>query len=139
MKTENKEEAKSLSIKNKIREILVNHSDNKNANDKIEVELLDLFHQTRFHPETFERVEKPDFYYMYEDHIDDSIEWGFSKEDIALGLLKQCKAYNNALTLDQLLERCKEMREGLIDLKDSINSGINKNDLKTLINQMIKK
>lgn len=30
-------------MKEKIREILVRHSDNKNANDKIEAELLDLF------------------------------------------------------------------------------------------------
>jgi hypothetical protein len=30
-------------MKDKIREILIKHSDNKNANDKIEAELLDLF------------------------------------------------------------------------------------------------
>ena len=30
-------------MKDKIREILVKHSDNKNANDRIEAELLDLF------------------------------------------------------------------------------------------------
>lgn len=40
-------------MKDKIREILVKHSDNKNANDNIEAELLGLFSVSKFDMEKF--------------------------------------------------------------------------------------
>lgn len=48
--------------------------------------------------EKWEEVEEPteDEMHAYEAHEDDDIEYGMSKEMIAHGSLKRCKAYNNA-------------------------------------------
>lgn len=58
-------------MKEKIREILVKHSDNKQANDRIEAELLDLFSvsERKYPDECIECGADEDYLQPYDDEL----------------------------------------------------------------------
>lgn len=98
MKTDNKEEAKRLVQSHQV--LITDKFDLTHKCLLIDdvYLLLEQISQDRFHPETFERVVKPSKKLM--------LKYGEVYYEI------QLKKWNdNTLTLDQLIERCKEMRE----------------------------
>lgn len=110
MKIDNKEEAKRMSDKAIVipfeggayvqRTVLMTASEDPLSDkERVIIHLFNLLqnNQLRFHPETFERVK----YEEGEPYIE--TEHG--------AYFLEPEQYNNALTLDQLVERCKEMRE----------------------------
>lgn len=120
MKTDNKEEAERLmdlempektTIKIDVLRIVIDMILNEQitygkACEMLTVLALNENNQLRFHPETFEEVKKPEDY-------DDYTNGNRGALLLVTNTFRQelIKEYNNALTFDQLIERCKEMRE----------------------------
>jgi len=106
MKTDNKEEAIKLKLLQRGFE-----KDKIINNRGLIGEVIEDCTSDRFDPETFDRVEKPEYY-------DDYINGDRGTLLLVTNTPRQelIKAYNNALTLPQLLERYKDM-SGLKDVK----------------------
>ncbi len=104
MKTDNKEEAKRFLENRKQWDGSVDHYEKgdfvQRTSDLMAFFHLDMMDKLRFNPETFERVEKPEGW----------VENVHSYSMIEANLFKH-EQWKNALTLDQLIERCKEMRK----------------------------
>lgn len=119
MKTDNKEEAKRLmnlempektTIKIDVLRTVINMVLNEEITYGKACEILTVLalnenNQYRFHPETFERVVKPNNF--------DDFSTSKCLELWHPDSLKVCIRYRDSLTLDQLLERCKEMSNKL--------------------------
>jgi len=106
MKTDNKEEAKRfIPFGDEWKKEMMKW------NKSHIIDLLKKNQTDRFHHETFERVEKPDINDY--DLVDYNEKVNFEH---ALNV------YQNALTLDQLIERCKEMRDILDKVQAEVDS-----------------
>ena len=112
MKTDNKEEAKRFleetGMWRKVKDT--------NTTKLAMIEFASDFNnhmksQDRFHPETFERVVKPDGY----------LGGMFCTNEESIEYEEALEEYEDALTLDQLIERCKEMRVLLKDVTDEMD------------------
>ena len=119
MKTDNKEEAKRLADIDKAGLFIDDTQPNIEFYTKMNHQvMLVQFHnhmkdQYRFHPETFERVVKPKHWDKWATCSVPLEDWNQTDEEY--------HSYANALTLDQLIERCKEMRVLLKDVTDEMD------------------
>jgi len=124
MKTDKKEEAKR---RRKIASFLTDSKSpftNPTGEDlDFMINVINLFVRTnnadhvsldlRFHPETFERVEKPEEWASYSIKIGLNVE---TRDEIKFNQLWD--EYNNALTLEQVFERYNDLEQELQRLRE---------------------
>ena len=132
MKTDNKDEAKSF-LKNKGHNMDAMRDPQDMSLTISTVPLLETmsdFHnhmkaQYRFYPETFERVVKP-----VECGDCDGLNQPLNKDCGNCWGTDYAILWNNALTLDQLIERCKDMKNKVEQMDYYIINGTTKSTIR---------